>query len=144
MGRIKESIEIESQVDKVFAYTTVATNCAKWHDYIPEAEQTSQGPVSVGTTFKGKTRMWGLTLDWTGKVIEYEPHKRGRLIVDAGNISTDEKLSFEAAESGTTFTIVYDIKVSGALKLLSSRVDRSLRRRWKLGLISLKTQEGHT
>jgi hypothetical protein len=119
MGRIKESIEIKSQVDKVFAYTTVAKNWPKWHDYIPEAEQTSQGPVSVGTTFKGKTRMWGLTLDWMGKVIEYEPYKRWRLIVDAGNISTDEKLSFDAAESGTKFTIVYDVKVSGPLKLLS-------------------------
>ncbi|MGZ4862722.1 MAG: SRPBCC family protein [Halobacteriota archaeon] len=82
-GRINESIEIESQVDKVFAYTTVAKDWPKWHDYIPEAEQTSHGPVRVGTTFKGKTRMWGLTLDWTGKVIEYEPYKRWRLIVDA-------------------------------------------------------------
>ncbi|MGZ4847613.1 MAG: hypothetical protein ACXV3E_07510, partial [Halobacteriota archaeon] len=67
----------------MFAYTTVAKDWPKWHDYIPEAEQTSHGPVRVGTTFKGKTRMWGLTLDWTGKVIEYEPYKRWRLIVDA-------------------------------------------------------------
>jgi hypothetical protein len=138
MGRIEESVEIKCPVDKVFAYTTVAKDWHKWHDYIPEAEQTSPGQVGVGTTFKGKTHMWGLTLEWTGKVIEYEPYKRWRIIVDAGSVSTDEKITFDAVESGTKFTIVYDIKPSGLLKLLSSRIDSSMRKRWKLGLVSLK------
>jgi uncharacterized protein YndB with AHSA1/START domain len=138
MGRIEESVDIKSPVDKVFEYTTVANDWPKWHDYIPEAEQTSPGQVGVGTTYKGRTRMWGLTLEWTGKVIEYEPYKRWRLTVDAGSVSTDEKLTFDAVESGTKFTIVYDIKPSGLLKLLSSRIDSSMRKRWKLGLISLK------
>ena len=138
MGRIEESIEIKRPVDKVFAYTTIAKDWPKWHDYIPEAEQTSPGQVDVGTTFKGKTRMWGLTLEWTGKLMEYEPHKRWRLIVDAGSVSTDEKLTFDAVESGTKFTIVYDVKGSGLLKLLSSRIDSSMRKQWKLSLISLK------
>jgi uncharacterized protein YndB with AHSA1/START domain len=138
MGRIEQSIEIKAPVDKVYAYTTVAKDWPKWHGYIPEAEQTSEGHVSVGTTFKGKTRMWGQTLEWTGKVIDYEPHKRWRLIVDAGSVSTDEKLSFDAVESGTKFTIVYDVEVSGLLKLLSSRIVTSLRKQWEQGLISLK------
>jgi hypothetical protein len=138
MGRIEERIEIKCPVDKVFAYTTVAKDWPKWHDYIPEAEQTSQGQVGVGTTFKGKTRMWGQTLKWTGKVIEYEPYTWWRLIVDAGSVNTDEKLTFDAVESGTKFTIMYDVKVSGFLKLLSSRIDSSLRKQWKLNLISLK------
>ena len=129
MGRIEESVDIKSPVDKVFEYTTVANDWPKWHDYIPKAEQTSEGLVGVGTTFKGKTRMWGQTLEWTGKVTEYEPYKRWRLIVDAGSVSTDEKLTFDAVESGTRFTIVYDVKVSGLLKLFSSRIDSSLRKR---------------
>ena len=57
MGRIEESVEIKCPVDKAFAYTTVAKDWHKWHDYIPEAEQTSPGQVGVGTTFKGKTHM---------------------------------------------------------------------------------------
>jgi uncharacterized membrane protein len=138
MGRIEDRIEIKCPVDKVFAYTTVAKDWPKWHDYILEAEQTPQGQVGVGTTFKGKTRMWGLTLEWTGKLIEYEPYKRWRLIVDAGSVSTDEKLTFDAVESDTRFTIVYDIKPSGLLKLLSSRIDSSMRKQWKLSLINLK------
>ena len=138
MGRIEESIEIKCPVDKAFAYNSIAENWPKWHDYLPQAAQTSQGQVGIGTTFKGKTRMWGLTLEWTGKLIEYEPYKRWRLIVDAGSVSTDEKLTFDAVESGTRFTIVYDIKSSGPLKLLSSRIDSSMRKQLKLSLINLK------
>jgi crotonobetainyl-CoA:carnitine CoA-transferase CaiB-like acyl-CoA transferase len=54
MARIEESVEIKRPVDKVFAYTTEAKSFPKWQSTIPEAEQTSQGPVCVGTTFKGR------------------------------------------------------------------------------------------
>jgi Polyketide cyclase / dehydrase and lipid transport len=138
MARIEESIEIRCPVDKVFAYTDVAKDWPKWHVTIPEAEQTSEGPVGVGTTYKGKTRMWGQTWEWTAKLTEYEPYKRKSLIDDSGSVVIDEKVIFDAVESGTRFTIVYDIKVSGLLKLLSSRIDRSFRKQWKLNLISLK------
>ena len=62
--KIEESVNIRSSVDKVFEYTTVANDWPKWHGYIPKAEQTSEGLVGVGTTFKGRTRMWGQTLEW--------------------------------------------------------------------------------
>ncbi|MGA3198612.1 MAG: SRPBCC family protein [Halobacteriota archaeon] len=138
MGRIEDRIEIKCPVDKVFAYTTVAKDWPKWHDYMPEAEQTSQGQVGVGTTFKGKMRMWGQTLKWTAKVPEYEPYKSWRLIGDMGSVNTDEKLTFDAVESGTKFTIVYDIKPTGLLKLLSSRIDSSMRKKVEAELHSLK------
>jgi hypothetical protein len=65
MARIQESIEIKCQVDKVFAYTTDAKNWPKWQSFIPEAEQTSQGPMNVGTTLKGVSRMMSRSMRWT-------------------------------------------------------------------------------
>ena len=53
MARIEESVEIKRPADKVFAYTTDAKSWTKWQSTFPEAEQTSQGAVGVGTTFKG-------------------------------------------------------------------------------------------
>jgi uncharacterized protein YndB with AHSA1/START domain len=49
MARIEESVDIKRPVDKVFAYQTEAKNWPKWWSFIPEAEQTSQGPIGVGT-----------------------------------------------------------------------------------------------
>ena len=75
MAIIKESIEIMRPADKVFAYTTDAKSWPKWQPF-PEAEQTSQGLMGVGTTTKGTIRMMGLSMKWTAKVTEYEPNKK--------------------------------------------------------------------
>ncbi len=105
---------------------------------MPEAEQTSLGQVGIGTTFKGKTRMMGRTSKWTAKLTEYEPFKRWAKVIDSGSVVIDDELIFDPLEGGTKLTIVYDVKVSGLLKMLSSMIDSSMRKQLKLDLINLK------
>jgi len=76
MARIEEDIEIRFPVEKVFAITTDAARWSTWHTAIPEAEQTSGGPVGVGTTFRGTTRMMGRSMPWTSTVTEYDANKK--------------------------------------------------------------------
>jgi len=76
MARIEESVEIKRPLDKVFAYMTDAKSWQKWQSIILEAEQTSQGPMRVGTTFKGISRMMGVSMKWTAKATEYELNKK--------------------------------------------------------------------
>lgn len=139
MARIEESVEIKRPADKVFAYTTDAKSWPKWHGTMPEAEQTSQGQVGVGTTFKGKNRMMGQTSKWTAKVTEYDPYKRWGKIIDSGSVIIDDKLIFDPTEGGTRFTMVYDVKVGGFLKLLSPMIINSMRKQLKIDLINLKS-----
>ena len=139
MARIEESVIIKCPADKVFAYTTEAKSWPKWHGTMPEAEQTSRGQVGVGTTFRGKNRMMGQTSEWTAKVTEYDPYKRWGKIIDSGSVIIDDKLIFDPTEGGTKFTMVYDVKVGGFLKLLSSMIINSMRKQLKLDLINLKS-----
>ena len=76
MARIEESIDIKRPVDKVFAYTTDVKSWPKWQAIVTEAEQTSQGPMGIGSTLRWINHMMGLSMKWTGKVTEYEPNKR--------------------------------------------------------------------
>ena len=138
MARIEESVEIKCPVDKVFAYTNIASNWPKWHETIPEAEQTSQGKVGVGATFRGKYRMMGLILKWTAKVPEYVQNEKWAKVIDSRVGVIDEQLIYDAIEGGTKFTIVYDVKVIGLLGLLSSIIIGSMRKQLKLDLINLK------
>lgn len=138
MSRIEGTVIIKRPADKVFAYTTEAKSWPKWHGAIPEAEQTSKGQIGVGTTFRGKTRMMGQTSEWTAKMTEYEPHKRWGKVIDSGSVVIDDKLVFDPAEGGTRFTMVYDVKVGGILKLLSPVIISSMRKQLKLDLASLK------
>jgi hypothetical protein len=138
MARIEESVQIHCPVDKVFAYTTVAKSWPEWQSIITEAQQTSQGPMDVGTTFKGTTRMMGLSMKWTAKVMEYEPNRKWVKNITSGSIIIEERMTYDRLEAGINFTIVYDIKVGGFFKLFSPMVVSSMRKETKKSLSDLK------
>ena len=138
MARIEESVEIKCPVDKVFVYTTDAKSWSKWQSIIPQAEQTSQGPVGVGTTFKGTVHMMGLSMKWTAKATEYEPTRKfGKNITSAG-MTIEQHNTYDPIEGRMKFTIVYDIKVRGIFKLLSPMLVSSMRKGLKKSLSNLK------
>lgn len=138
MARIEESVTINRPIDNVFTYTTEARNWPKWHTSMPEAEQTSQGPVGVGTTFKGKSRMMGMIMGWTAKATGFEPYKRWGKVIDSGNVVFDDELIFDTVEGGTKFTMVYDVKVGGFQKLFASMINSSMQKQLKQDLVNLK------
>ncbi|HJX23246.1 MAG TPA: SRPBCC family protein [Candidatus Bathyarchaeia archaeon] len=138
MARIEESIEIKCPVDNVFAYTTDAKNWPKWQSFIPEAEQTSQGPMNVGATFKGVSRMMGRSMKWTAIATEYESNKKWGKNITCGNMAIEEHVTYNPVEGATAFTIVYDMKVGGFLKLLLPVMAGSMRKETKKSLGNLK------
>jgi uncharacterized membrane protein len=139
MARIEESVEIKRPVDEVFAYTTGAKSWPKWQSFIVEAEQTSQGPMGVGTTFKGTNRMMGRSMKWSAKVTEYEPNTKWAKSITCGSVIIEEHMTYEPLEGGINFTIIYDMKVGGFLKLFSPMVVSSTRKETKKSLSNLKS-----
>ena len=138
MARIEESVQIYRPVKDVFTYTTDAKSWPQWHGDMQDSEQTSPAQVRVDTTFKGKNRMWAQTLEWTARVTEYNPYERWRLAIDSGSVIIDEELRFDPFEEGTRFTRVYDVKVGGFLRVLTSRIISSLRNQFKQDVSTLK------
>ena len=132
-------MEIKRPVDEVFAYTTEAKSWPKWQSIIMEAEQTSQGSVRVGTTFKGTSRMMGLSMKWTAKVTEYEPNRKWAKNITCGSMIIEEHVTYDPIEGRIKFTIVYDMKVGGFLKLFSPMVVSSMRKETKKSLSNLKS-----
>ena len=139
MARFEESVTINRPVEDVFTYATEIKNWTQWHETIVEAEQTSQGPVGVGTTFKGKASMEGRTMEFTGKMTEYDPNKRDGKVMDFGNFVIDNTLMFAPTNGGTRFTLVYDVKVRGLAKLMSSRINNGMHQELKQAVSKLKT-----
>jgi len=138
MARIEESVEIKRPVDKVFAFTSDAKSWPKWQSTFPDAEQTSQGPVGVGTTFKGTIHMMGLTMKWTAKATEYEPNRKFGKNITCGSITNEQHNTYDRIEGGTKFTIVYNMKVGGLMKLFSPMIVSSTRKALKKALSNLK------
>jgi len=139
MARIEESVEIKRPADKVFAYTTDAKSWPKWQSTIPEAEQPSQGPVGVGTTFKGTIHMMGLSMKWTAKATEYEPNKKFGKTITCGSLTNEQHNTYDPIEGGIKFTIVYNMKIGGLMKLISPMIVSSTRKALKKALGNLKS-----
>ena len=138
MALIKESVEIRCPVEKVFAYTTEANSWPKWQSIIMEAEQTSQGAWRIGTTFKGITRLMGLSMNWTAEATEYEQNKKWTKNIKSGSITLDEHVTYEPVDEHVRFTIVYDMKIGGLFKLFSPMIISSMRKETKKSLNHLK------
>ena len=138
MARIEESVEIHCPIEKAFAFTTDAGSWRKWQTVIPEAEQTSKGPVGVGTTFRGTNHLMGRTMKWTAHVIEFEKNRKFGKNITSGSVFIEQHNTYEPAKDGLKFTIVYDMNVSGFLKILSPMIVRSMRKELKKSLGNLK------
>jgi len=138
MARIEESVEIKRPVEQVFTYTTDAKSWPTWQSIIVESDQTSPGPVNVGTTFRGTIRMMGRSMPWTARATEYEPHRKFGKNIDSGSVTMGQHNTYFPLEGSTRFPILYDMKVGGFLSLLSPMQVSSMRRELKKSLGNLK------
>jgi len=139
MARIEESVEIKRPVNRVFAYTIDAKNWSKWLSFIPAAEQTSQDPISVGTTFKGSSHLIGHTNKWTAKTVECELNRSFGTDTTGPGIIMKEHYTYGTVNGGTKFTVVYDIRMYGLHKLSSLIVISTMRKEIKKSLVNLKS-----
>jgi len=138
MAKIVESVEIKRPVDKVFAYTTDARNWVKWQPF-PKAEQTSEGPVRVGTTFRGVIHMMGVNMKWTSTATEYELNKKFGKNIFSGSITNEQHNTYESNTGGTKFTISYNMRIGGIMKLFSPMVISAVNKGLKKALLNLKS-----
>ena len=139
MARIEESVDIKRPVEQIFTYTTDAKHWPKWNSVIVESEQTSPGPVGVGTTFRGTSRLMGRSMPWTAKVTEFEANRGYGKKIDSGAVMIEQHNTYQPIKAGTRFTIHYDMTVSGFLKLLSPMLVSSMRKELKKSLGTLKS-----
>jgi len=136
---IKASIIIDKPVDEVFAYVTDVKTWPRWESGLLEAEQTSDGPLNVGTTFRGMNQVLGQRMAWTSEVTNYIPCKSwGQKIISKG-WSTEERLAFEPFQGGTTkFSLVSKLESGGLLRLFAPFVARKMQEQIEKNLLRLK------
>jgi len=75
---------------------------------------------------------------WSAIATEYESNKKWSKKITSGSLAIEEHMTYNPVEEGTTFTISYDMKVGGFLKLLSPVITGSMRKETKKSLGNLK------
>lgn len=137
MAKIEASVVINRPIEEVFAYVVDIKNWSQWAG-MPDAEQTSEGPVGVGTTFRGAFEFLGRRDEWTSEVTRYEPNKELRQKMIWGPMSLEQRLTFESVEGGTKYTQAGEGETGGIFKMAQPLVDRMMKKQLEGSLAKLK------
>jgi uncharacterized protein YndB with AHSA1/START domain len=122
----QETTIVERPVEEAWGFMTDLANTPKWDPGVLEVKQTSEGPVGVGTTIQSrhpKDRVLN------ARAIEYEPNHKFTLEFTSGPVKgTRVSYSMEIVEGKTKLTRTFDLKFSGAYRLVGPFVARGARR----------------
>lgn len=137
MVKVEASVVINCPVDEVFSYLMDVSNWPEWAGF-PEAEQTSEGPVGVGTTFRGMSEFLGRRAEWTSEVTKYEPNRRFAQTITWGPMSIEQSSTLEPVEGGTKYTQVGEAETGGFFRMADPLVNRMMQRQLEANLAKLK------
>jgi hypothetical protein len=138
MVTIESNIEIARVVPEVFKYCLDVKAWPKWMGEEVEAEQTSEGQLGIGATFKGSIKGLGPTGAWVGKMMEYEPNRKCAYIIDAKSCHIEASVYFASQESRTLVQLAYRFQGYGFLRLLAPFMKGAMRKRTDESLGVLK------
>jgi uncharacterized protein YndB with AHSA1/START domain len=137
--REEHTVVIERSVEAVFAFTTDPNNESLWQSTSLETEQTSEGEVDVGTTFRNTSKFLGRRIESTYQVTENDPPHKQCIRITSGPISGAACYLCEPADGGSTrFTQNFETEVGGFFRLAEPLVARAIRRQMEADMATLK------
>jgi uncharacterized protein YndB with AHSA1/START domain len=138
MARIEASVVIDRPVEEVFEFATDPGKMSLWQTGVSEAEQTSEGPMGVGTTMRGVGHFLGRRIESTSEITHYELNKRIDTKMVSGPMKLEESDIFEPVGDGTRVTFVLEGDSGGFFKLAEPLVIRMTQREYEKSLANLK------
>jgi uncharacterized membrane protein len=138
MARVEASVVINRPLEEVFAFASNPENDMQWESDVSDVEQTSEGPMGVGATYRGVIHFLGQRLEWASEVTHFEPNERVHFKLAAGPLDLEESCTFEPVEGGTRVTVVYGGDPGGFFKLAEAVVVRMFQKQIEGNLANLK------
>ena len=94
MPVIDETVVIARPAEEVFDFLALAEYLPRWDSSVLECVQVGSGPVTVGTRYRGASRIVGRRIEWTTEVTEFVPGVR---------------MTSRSVEGPLTFTVSYEV-----------------------------------
>ena len=138
MAELRNSIVINRPVEDVFSYMTDAENLPHWMSELVAAEQTSEGPVGVGTEISAVANVLGRRIETTQEVLKYRPNTKFAIKSASGPAENEDEFTFEPVAGGTKVTRVTKAEVVGFFRMAEPLVTRMLNRQFQTNFANLK------
>ncbi len=130
MGRIDGEIIIAAPVEQVFDMVADERNEPRYNPRIARAEKTSPGSVGRGTRFTAEPRGTGPRGVMTVQLVDYDRPWRLATSIRSSSMNVNGTLGFARADGGTRMRWSWDIRLRGAMRVLSPLM-RAFGPRWE-------------
>jgi uncharacterized membrane protein len=107
MPVIDETAVIARPAAEVFDFLALAEYLPRWDSSVLECVQVGSGAVTVGTRYRGASRIVGRRIEWTTEVTEFVPGVR---------------IASQSVEGPLTFAVLYELSASPAGTTLRYRL----------------------
>jgi carbon monoxide dehydrogenase subunit G len=135
---IEKSVHINKPISQVFAFMSDFANDAKWQSDLVRSEQTSQGPIAVGTTGLYVQKLMGQELKNDVVVTVYEAPKRFGMKTTSGPVQFEVQVSLEEMGGGTHLTLNAKGEPGGVFKVAEGLLKKELEKTFERDLQKLK------
>jgi uncharacterized protein YndB with AHSA1/START domain len=129
---------IKRSIEDVFAFAGNPENSPLWGRTINNV-QDSDGPVSVGTVFRGETRIIGVKVKHQSEVTESDPPtKLFYTSLFENGVTEKARLTFETVDDGTRMNLTAEIGIERVPQVLGPFFSLLVQQRWRSLLKKLK------
>lgn len=102
MPVIDETVVIARPPGEVFDFLMLAENLPRWDSSMLECAQVGGGAVTVGTRYRGASKILGRRIEWITEVVELVPGVRAASRSVAGPLTFTVSYEVSASPAGTT------------------------------------------
>lgn len=116
MPVIDQSAVIARPAAEVFDFLARAENLPRWDSSILECVQLDAEPVTVGTRYRGASKILGQRIEWTTEVTDFVPGRRSESKSVDGQLRFTVSFDLSAVAEGTRlrYRLVADSGLGGA------------------------------
>ena len=104
MPAVEASVVIPRPVVEVWEYLTKAENLPVWASVVDKATQITDGPVAVGTQWRGAIGLVGIGFAWLVEITHSELNKAAEFTSVESKLPFTGTITFEEVDGGTRLT----------------------------------------
>ncbi|MFG1785137.1 SRPBCC family protein [Rhodococcus oryzae] len=104
MPVLEQSVLIARPASEVWDFLADPANWPSWESSMLEMEQVTDGPLGLGTRWRGVTRVLGKQIDWVAEFTEFDPPKATVSKSVESTIDFTTTMRLEEVDGGTRFT----------------------------------------
>jgi uncharacterized membrane protein len=137
MLKIESTTVINRSVEEVFAVLSNVENNPKWSSAFLEVNKTSEGPIGIGTIWRGVGKFLGKQLEVEIEQTEYEPNRKSAQKSKLP-FPSNQQMTFERVNGGTRVNLKFEAEPGGFFKLAEPLLASTVKRNIEGELANLK------